>query len=191
MYPPFERYMGYNQLLTVTVLSPKSKGPTVVAQICDTACPKLCAVEEESLEIPKLATEPVVKDPNDPFWVFQAGEGTTIYLVGDLLIKYYHYITCVIFPSTSEKELRLFSCHPICVKVAMLLNEAENDNTYIKQRPCWLNDCRQVYLRDTMRICAEHKTVLEDANDIILEALVLSESNTLKCVAHAEDGTDR
>ena len=102
----------------------------IVTQNRDTNFPKLCAVEA-SIEILKLAMSCGEKDPEDPLWVFQTVEGTFAYLTGDMITKYYRYVTQMVFPSISADELKLFSCHSLRVKAAVLLHEAGKYGSYI------------------------------------------------------------
>ena len=94
-----------------------------------------------------------------------------------MITKYYRHVTLMVFPTISMEELRLFSCHSIRVKAAVLLHEAGKYASYIKLRLRWLSDCFQVYLRNTKRICAQHNASLKNVNDIILKALALSDEN--------------
>ena len=142
----------------------------------DKDCLQLCAVEA-SLDIVELTMKCGAKDLDDSLCLFQSDEGTTVYLAGDVITKYYRHVTQLVFPSISDEKLRLFSCHSLRVKAAVLLHDAGKDDSYIKLRLHWLNECFQVYLQSTKRICEQHNAALKDVNDIILKALVISEVN--------------
>ena len=68
----------------------------IVKQNWDKDCPQLCAIGS-SLDIVELAMKCGAK------------EGTTVYLTGNMITKYYRHITQLVFPSISDEELRLFS----------------------------------------------------------------------------------
>ena len=138
----------------------------------------------------KLAMKCGANDSDGPLCLFQSDEGTTVYLTGDVITKYYRHVTQLVFPSISDEKLRLFSCHSLRVKAAVLLHEAGKDDSYIKLRLHWLNECFQVYLQSTKRICEQHNAALKYVNDIILEALVLSEINIPKNAVHEVGVTD-
>ena len=107
-----------------------------------------------------------------------------------MVTTYYRHITLLVFPTISEEELRLISCHYVRVKAEVLLHEAGKDDSCIKLRLRWLSDCFQVYLRNTKRICAQHNASLKDVNDIILEALALSGDNIPDNAIYSEGVTD-
>ena len=91
-----------------------------------------------------------------------------------MITKYYRHVTLVVFPTISQEELRLFSCHSIRVNSAVLLHEEGKGTAYLTLRLWCLSDCSQVYFRNTKRICARQNASLENINDIILEALALT-----------------
>ena len=53
--------------------------------------------------------------PEDPLGVFQTDSGDTVYLTGDMITKYYRYVTKIVFPTIYDAELMLFSCHSVRV----------------------------------------------------------------------------
>ena len=156
----------------------------VITQNRDCTFPKLCAVET-SIEIVLLAEALGSTKPDDPLCVFQTDDGDIVYLTGDMITKYYRYVTRLVFPTISDAELKLYSCHSIRVKAAVLLSEAGKDGPYIKLRLRWLSDCFEVYLRNTHTICAQHNAALRDVNDILL-ALALTESNIPQRAIHTQ-----
>ena len=115
-----------------------------------------------------------------------------MYLTGDQITKYYRYVTKIVFPTISDAELRLFSCHSIRVMAAVLLHEAGKDGPYIKLRLRWLSDCFQIYLQNTRRICAQHTSALIDINKEILQALTEFETNIPDNAVHviSDEDTD-
>ena len=161
----------------------------IVTQNRDTAYPSLCTVEA-SIDIVELAMQCGSNGPSDPLCVFQSEDGSNVYLTGDMITKYYRHVTQMVFPTISVEELRLFSCHSIRVKAAVLLHEAGKYASYIKLRLRWLSDCFQVYLRNTRRICAQHNASLKNVNDIILKALELSRETIPDDAVHSEGVTD-
>ena len=88
--------------------------------------------------------------------VFQAEDGSIAYLTGDMITRYYRYVTELVFPSISKDELKLISCHSGRVLAAVLLHEAGKGGPYIKLRLRWLSDCYEIYLRNTRKICEQH-----------------------------------
>ena len=96
----------------------------------------------------------------------------------------------MLFPTISIEELRLFPCHSIRVKAAVLLHETGKDASYIKPRLRWLSGCFQMYLRNTKVMCAQHNLFLKNVNDIILEVLAFSKENIPDDAIHSEGVTD-
>ena len=68
---------------------------------------------EASIDIVELAIQCGSNRPDDPLCVFQSEDGSTVYLTGDMITKYYRHVTQMVFPTISVEELRLFSCHSI------------------------------------------------------------------------------
>ena len=122
--------------------------------------------------------------------MFQTDESAYIYLADDMIMKYHRYVTQLGLASTSANKLKLFSCHSLRVKEAVLLHETGKDTLYIKLRLRWLCNCFQVYLRNTKRVCEQHNAALEYVNTVILKALVLSEINIPESAVHDDDVTD-
>ena len=91
----------------------------IVAQNPDHDCAKLCPVEL-SVDIILLAKHLWAKDPDNPLCLFQTEDGSTEFLTGDMITKYYCYVTTLVFPTISETELRLTSTHSARVKAACL-----------------------------------------------------------------------
>ena len=104
-----------------------------MTQNWDTAYPYFCVVEA-SIDIVKVSIQCGSDKPNNPLCVFQSEDGSNVYLTGDMITKYYRHVTLMVFPTISQEELRLFSCHSIRVKAAVLLHEAGKYASYIKLR---------------------------------------------------------
>ena len=161
----------------------------IVKQNRDLSCPKMCPVEL-SIDIVQLATTLGANKPDSPLGVFQSDDGDTVYLTGDQITKYYRYVTKIVFPTISDADLRLFSCHSIRVMGAVLLHEAGKDGPYIKLRLRWLSDCFQIYLRNTRRICEQHTAALIEVNNNILNALSEFELNIPNDAVHVMGNED-
>ena len=161
----------------------------IIKQNRDISCPELCPVEL-AIKIVDLAVKLGVKTPTDPLGVFQSDDGDILYLTGDQITKYYRYVTRLVFPSISDADLRLFSCHSVRVLAAVLLHEAGKDGPYIKLRLRWLSDCFQIYLRNTTRICAQHTAALIEINEKILQALADFEATIPDSAVHATGDKD-
>ena len=73
----------------------------IMTQNRDKNCPHLYAVEV-SLDIVQLAMKCGAMDPYDPLCLFQSDEGTTVYLTGNMITKYYRHVTQLIFSSISD-----------------------------------------------------------------------------------------
>ena len=108
------------------------------------------------------------KNPDDPLCLFQTEDGSTEFPTGDMITKYYCYVTKLVFPTISEAGLKLFSTHLARLKMACLLHEAGKDGVYIKFRTRWLSDCFQIYLQNTYTIFAQHMAALGGDNADIL-----------------------
>ena len=67
--------------------------------------------------------------------------------MGDMITKYYRYVTKFVFPMISDTELRLLSTHLAQVKAAVFLHKAGKNGTNIKLRIWWLSDCFRTYLK--------------------------------------------
>ena len=140
----------------------------------------LCPVNI-ALDIVELVTPLGAQHPQDPLCVFQTDSGDTVYLTGDMITKYYRYVTRIVFPTISDAEIRLFLCHSARVMAAVLLHEAGKVGAYIKLRIRWLSNFFRVYLRNTQRICAQHTAALKDDN-FLLEYLAFA-YNTIPALA--------
>ena len=73
----------------------------IVTQNWDKDCPQLCIVES-LLDIDELTMKCGAKDPDDTLCLFQSDEGTTVYLTGNMITKYYRHVTQLIFSSISD-----------------------------------------------------------------------------------------
>ena len=82
---------------------------------------------EISIDIVELASGLGARNPEDPLGVFQTARGDTVYFTSDMITKYYRYVTKISFPTISNAELRLFSCHSARVMAVVLLREAGKD----------------------------------------------------------------
>ena len=99
-------------------------------------------------------------------------------------------MTQLVFPSISADELKLFSCHSLRVKAAVVLHDAGKDGSCIRLSLCWLSECLQIDLRNNKRVCQQHNASLKDVNDIGLKALVLSEINIPEDAVHDDNATN-
>ena len=157
----------------------------IITQTRDRKTPALCPVEI-SIDIVEVAQELGAVKDEDPLCVFQNEEGDVCYLTGDMVTKYYRYVTQLVFPTISKQELKLFSCHSIRVKAAVMLHEAEKDGSYIKLRLRWLSDCYEVYLRNTKKICEQHNAAMEISNESMLKALKAPEFQANQPAVHSD-----
>lgn len=157
----------------------------IITQTRDHKSPELCPVEI-SLDIVEVAFALGQQEDDDPLCVFENEEGDVLYLTGDMITKYYRYVTQMVFPTISKDELSLFSCHSIRVKAAVLLQEAGKDGPYIKLRLRWLSDCFEVYLRNTQRICEQHNDAMLTGNEIMLMALTEVSDMALQATIYSE-----
>ena len=139
-------------------------------------CPGLCPVIL-GLDIVEMAMELGSTNPEDPLCIFRTESGDVCYLTGDMITKYYCFVTKLVFPTISEAELKLISTHSLRVKAACLLQQAGKDSVYIKLRLQWLSDCFERYLRNTHTICAQHNAALRVGSEMILAAVALSRAN--------------
>ena len=147
----------------------------IIKQNRDLLTTHLCPVDI-AINIVELATRLCAQNPEDPLGVFQTDSGDTVYLTGDMITKYYRYMTRIVCPIISDAELRLFSCHSARVMAAVLLHEAGKDGAYIKLRIRWLSDCFHVYLKNTQRICSQHTAALKDDN-LLLASFAFTDNN--------------
>ena len=53
-----------------------------------------------------LARNLGAKNPDDPLCLFQTEDGSAQFLTGDMITKYYHYVTKLVFPMILEADLR-------------------------------------------------------------------------------------
>ena len=107
--------------------------------------PGFCPVEV-GLNIVEMAMALGAKDDADPLCLYRTETGDVEYITGDMITKYYRFVTQLVFPAISATDLKLISCHSLRVKAAVILHEAGMDGTYIKLRIRWLSNCFQVYL---------------------------------------------
>ena len=111
----------------------------IVKQNRDLACPEICPVKIAT-DIVEMATQLGANNSTDPLGIYQSNNGDTVFLTGDQITKYYRYVKKLVFPTILNAELKLFSCHPIRMRTAVLLHEAGKDGLYIKLRLRWLSD---------------------------------------------------
>lgn len=140
------------------------------------AFPPFCPVEL-GLDVVEIASELGATQPGDPLCVYRTEDGDIQYLTGDMITKYFRFVTKMVFPDISDEQLKLISTHSIRVKAAVLLSEAGKDGTYIKLRIRWLSDCFEVYLRNTNVICEQHNEALQGVNQRMIAALAISQAN--------------
>ena len=93
----------------------------IVTQNRDREYPKLCPVEL-SIDIIVLARNLGAKNPDDPSYLFQREDGSTQFLMGDMITKYYRYVTKLVFPTISHDKLKLFLCHSASLKAVCLFS---------------------------------------------------------------------
>ena len=145
--------------------------------------PDFCPCEV-SLDIVEMAMALGAKEPDDPLCLYRTEAGDVEYITGDMVTKYYRFVTKMVFPSISDMDLKLISCHSLRVKAAVLLHEAGKDGTYIKLRIRWLSDCFQVYLRNTHTICEQHNVAMRSMNEELLKAVAVSFLNLPSHAVH-------
>ena len=75
-----------------------------------TAYSSVCAGESFS-DIVELAMQCGLKQPIDPFCVFQSDDGSNVFSTGDMITQYNCHVPLIVFQIISKEELRLFSCH--------------------------------------------------------------------------------
>ena len=142
----------------------------VIKQMRDEERPEFCPVQA-SLDIVDVALHLGQTKEDNPLCVFETEDGTVQYLTGDMITKYYRWVTAQVFPQISKEDLKLISCHSIRVTAAVILHLAGKDPSYIKLRLRWLSDCFQGYLRNTKRISAQHTAAVSETNMAILKAM--------------------
>jgi hypothetical protein len=140
------------------------------------AFPPFCPVEL-GLDIVEMAMALGAKRPEDPLCLYRTSKGDIKFLTGDMITRYYRFVTKMVFPHISDEMLKLISTHSLRVKAAVLLHEAGKDGTYIKLRIRWLSDCFEIYLRNTPTICAQHNTALQGVNQQMMAAIAVSQAN--------------
>ena len=140
------------------------------------AFPPFCPVEL-GLDIVEMAMALGAKEPDDPLCLYRTSKGDIKFITGDMITRYYRFVTKMVFPHISDEMLKLISTHSLRVKAAVLLHEAGKDGTYIKLRIRWLSDCFEVYLRNTPTICAQHNTALHGVNQQMMAAIAVSQAN--------------
>ena len=140
------------------------------------AFPPFCPVEL-GLDIVEMAMALGAKGPEDPLCLYRTSKGDIKFLTGDMITRYYRFVTKMVFPHISDEMLKLISTHSLRVKAAVLLHEAGKDGTYIKLRIRWLSDCFEIYLRNTSTICAQHNTALQGVNQQMMAAIAVSQAN--------------
>jgi len=69
-----------------------------------------------------------------------------------------------VYKLTSQKALRLFSCHSIRVGACVILHAAQKDPLFIQFRLRWRSTSFIVYLRNTPRIAAIHNDLINTIN---------------------------
>ena len=79
----------------------------IVKQNRDLLTTHLCLVNI-AINIVEFATRLCARNPEDPLGLFQTNSNDTVYLTGDMITKYYRYVTRIVFPTISDAELRLF-----------------------------------------------------------------------------------
>ena len=156
--------------------------------------PAFCPVEI-GIDIVELAIALGAKDDSDPLCLFRTETGDVEYITGDMVTKYFRFVTQLVFPAISATDLKLISCHSIRVKAAVILHEAGKDGSYIKLRIRWLSDCFQVYLRNTHTICEQHNTAMRSMDVKLIKAFAVSQLNLPDEAVHVtgivhEDITD-
>ena len=104
------------------------------------AFPPFCPVEL-GLNIVEMALALGAKDPEDPLCLYCTSTGDIKYLTGDIITRYYHFVTKMVFPDISDEMLKLISTYSLRVKAAV---RAKME--HIKLRIHWLSDCFEVYL---------------------------------------------
>ena len=107
---------------------------------------------EICLNIVEMVMALGAKDDSDPLCLFRTENGEIEYITGDIIAKYYRFMTRLVFPATSATDPKLISCHSLCAKAAVILHEVGMDGTYIKLHIRWISDCFQVYLHNTHTI---------------------------------------
>ena len=124
------------------------------------------------------------KQSIDPLCLYRTDAGDIEYITGDMITKYYRFVTKLVFPAILDAELKLFSCHSLRVKAAVILHKAGKDGSYIKLRIRWLSDCFQVYLQNAHTICEQHNTAMRSMNEQLLKAVVVSQLNMSADAVH-------
>jgi hypothetical protein len=132
---------------------------------------------EVGLDIIEMALALGAKEETDPLCLYRTDAGDVEYITGDMVTKYFRFVTKLVFPAISDMDLKLLSCHSLRVKAAVILHEAGKDGTYIKLRIRWLSDCFEVYLRNTHTICEQHNTAMRSMNEQLLKAVAVSQLN--------------
>ena len=116
--------------------------------------------------------------------MYRTEAGDVEYVTGDMITKYYRFVSKMVFPAISDMDLKLISCHSLRVKAAVILHENGKDGTYIKLRIRWLSDCFQVYLHNTHSICEQHNTAMRTLNETLLKAVKVSQINMPSHAVH-------
>ena len=133
----------------------------VIKQMRNKERPEFCPVQA-SLDIVDVALHLGQTKEDNPLCVFETEDETVQYLTGDMITKYYRWVTAKVFPQISKEDLKLISCHSIRVTAAVILHLAGKDPSYIKLRLRWLSDCFQGYLRNTKRTSAQHAAAVSE-----------------------------
>jgi hypothetical protein len=89
----------------------------------------------------------------------------------------------LVSPDINAAALASISSHSLQVTACVLLADAGMTVYFIKLRLCWISDCFEVYIRNTLRMANMHNLA------IARTPIMLSSANlNLKLVSDDEDG---
>ncbi len=122
------------------------------------------------------------QSPSNPICVYQDTTKNTVYLTGAAITKYFWHVMKLVYPDIDAAALASISSHSLQVTACVLLAEAGMAVYFIKLRLCWISDCFEVYIGNTLRMANMHNLA------IARTPIMLSSANlNLKLVSDDKD----
>ena len=95
---------------------------------------------------------------HEPIGVFRRDNGTGLrhFIKDSAVNRHLRAAASVVFGSTDEEFLKLWSTHSVRVTACNLLHREKFPDSYIQERLRWKSDCFRMYLRDTIYAADQH-----------------------------------